>query len=605
MIFSRIFSKTISYVKIFCAKILGLIQRLSLLYKILLSTSITTTVLFALTAWFVNQYVFEQTEQGVVNEVHSSLREYQFLWQAKANDLSKISLLMSTMSDVRAAFSTGDAATIRDSAGDLWRRVSRGAAVFLVVDPHGNVIATLGGEAPGLSSISKIVPKALLKFPDQVSGFVAEEDKLYYLLLTPVYVQSGDGQALINILAAGFRVDDRLAVELRGLTEGSEFVFLAHGRVMASSVPTTKELSAHRDHPEGNLVSVNSTLSDITGKPMGELRVMRSIEKSLERFRSLRTTITSIWIATLVAGLLLSYILTSRIVWPVKALDSAAAEIANRNYQYRVTIHRQDELGRLGQTFNSMCDSIELSRKELIAQERLNAVGRVSSSIVHDLRNPLAAIYGGSEMLVDNEDMPPEQAKRLAANIYRASRRIQQLLQDLGQNVKGMTEPIDVCSLFDVVDAAREVVAPAAAAQGVQIVINIPNDLELSLYRSRIERVFLNLMSNSVDAMPNGGRLEVRARHDSRSVLIEIDDTGVGLSDSVRRQLFQPFFSSGKRNGLGLGLALSRRTVLAHGGELWAAEKDTPGARFCLRLPLGVKPDTVPAAEPSASQRFS
>jgi signal transduction histidine kinase len=332
---------------------------------------------------------------------------------------------------------------------------------------------------------------------------------------------------------------------------------------------------------------------------------MRSIEKSLERFRSLRTAITSIWIATLAAGLLLSYFLTSRIVRPVKALDSAAAEIASRNYQYRVTIHRQDELGRLGQTFNSMCDSIELSRKELIAQERLNAVGRVSSSIVHDLRNPLAAIYGGSEMLVDNEDMPPEQAKRLAANIYRASRRIQQLLQDLGQNVKGMTEPIDVCTLLDVVDSAREVVAPAAESQGVQIVINIPNDLELTLYRSRMERVFLNLMSNSVDAMPNGGRLEVRARQDSGIVLIEIDDTGVGLSEAVRRQLFQPFFSSGKRNGLGLGLALARRTVLAHGGELWAAEKDTPGARFCLRLPLVVKPDIAPAAEPSASQRFS
>ena len=88
-----------------------------------------------------------------------------------------------------------------------------------------------------------------------------------------------------------------------------------------------------------------------------------------------------------------------------------------------------------------MCDSIQRARNELIRQERISTIGRLTSSIVHDLRNPLAAIYGGAEVLVDS-DLPPAQAQRLANSIYRASRRIQELLQDLvnisrGENRNG------------------------------------------------------------------------------------------------------------------------------------------------------------------------
>ena len=87
-------------------------------------------------------------------------------------------------------------------------------------------------------------------------------------------------------------------------------------------------------------------------------------------------------------------------------------------------------MGRLARTFNNMCASIRQAREDLIRQERISTIGRLSGSIVHDLRNPLAAIYGGAEMLVD-ADLPPSHVKRLAGNIYRASRRIQELLQDL------------------------------------------------------------------------------------------------------------------------------------------------------------------------------
>ena len=98
-----------------------------------------------------------------------------------------------------------------------------------------------------------------------------------------------------------------------------------------------------------------------------------------------------------------------------------------------------DELGRLARTFNAMCESIQDARQELIRRERISTIGRLSSSIVHDLRNPLASIYGGAEMLVDS-DLAPTQMKRLAANIYRASRRIQELLADLVNVSRGRSK---------------------------------------------------------------------------------------------------------------------------------------------------------------------
>ena len=104
------------------------------------------------------------------------------------------------------------------------------------------------------------------------------------------------------------------------------------------------------------------------------------------------------------------------------------------------------------------------------------------------------------------------------------------------------------------------------------------------LERARIERVFLNLIGNALEAMPNGGCVEIRAERKGDCVLIRVDDTGPGIPASVRKHLFQPFVSEGK-NGLGLGLALSRQTLLDHGGDLWAEETESSGARFRLRLP--------------------
>ena len=119
-----------------------------------------------------------------------------------------MSLILSGMSDVRAAFSTGDQATIRDTAGELWAKISDENALFLVTDPKGRVIASLGGVTPALGPDLPVVRAAASQFPHQAAGFMERDGRLFQIAVTPVYVESvGGRQALLNVLVAGYAID--------------------------------------------------------------------------------------------------------------------------------------------------------------------------------------------------------------------------------------------------------------------------------------------------------------------------------------------------------------------------------------------------------------
>jgi len=585
--------------------------RLSLLWKILLSTSVAITVLFAFTGWIVENNALTTTSRSLEDEVQSSFQAYKSLLQAREKLLATVSRILSNMSDVRRAFGTGDRATIRDTAGELWSSVSEENALFLVTDPKGRLVASLGGEAEAAQWRElEVVPQAARRFPEQASGFMLKDGHLYQVAVTPVYVQSGREPALLNVLVAGFVVDHLVAQSLKNSTGGSEFLFLSQGRVIASTLNprATGELArAVAIRASRNMSARGSTaiepvsdgvveyaplptlLRDIEGRTIGELWIFRSFENARLRLALLRREFVLIGLLTMMAGLALTYLLAYKIMRPVEKLDRAAAEVARQNYDYRVPVDRHDELGRLAVTFNNMCSSIQSARQELIRQERISTIGRLSSSIVHDLRNPLAAIYGGSELMVDSDIAPP-QLKRLAGNIYRASRRIQELLQDLVNVGRGRTEGVEICHLRDVAAAACDSVAQTADAQAVRIRLEISDAIELPLERARVERVFINLMGNALEAMPTGGEICLSAALDAGAVTVRVADTGPGVSPELHENLFQPFVSSGKRSGLGLGLALSRQTILDHGGDMWAESEPGQGARFCFRLPLSRTP---------------
>ena len=167
------------------------------LVKIVLAENVENTGV-TLEAGRVQRYAVHTTSQGLEEEVRASLRAYESLWRSRADMLASVSLVISNMSDVRAAFSTRDQATNRDTAGELWAKISHDDAIFLVTDPQGTLVASLGGETriPELS----IVRAAGSSFPRQAIGFIKDEAQLYQVVVTPVYVQSQHGPALLNVL---------------------------------------------------------------------------------------------------------------------------------------------------------------------------------------------------------------------------------------------------------------------------------------------------------------------------------------------------------------------------------------------------------------------
>ena len=583
-----------------------MMNRLSLLQKIWLSTSVAMALLFGAIGWMLQRHMVATTAGTLEAEVRASFQGYESLWRQRLDALGSVAAIMSSMPNVRAAFQTSHAPTIRDSASELWLKVSdhlKETALFVVAEPDGRTVVPLDSSLPtALPKTWPMIPAVRDRFPKQASGFSVMNGQLFQLVLTPVYIDASQGSTLAKVLVTGYLVNHLVVQRLKEATggvQGSEFLFLSGSRVFASTL-NDRATAVLRDTLSLNTLParvsdgvteyafVRRDLIDLQGQPVGQLCILRSFAQVQDYVRSLQTLVALSWLGAVLVGLVLSYYLARRIVQPVKLLDMAAAEVAKQNYGFRVPVgfppFGNDELGRLGATFNSMCASIQSARQELIRQERISTIGRMASSIVHDLRNPLAAIYGGAEMMVDT-DLTPAQVKRVAANIYKSSRRIQEMLQDLLQTTRGNRGHKELCSLAEVIEGGLEPFQATASHQGVTIRQEAPANLELMLERARMERVFMNLIGNALEAMPEGGELTIRAVQKGEDIEIEISDNGPGIPPQLRAQLFQPFATYGKKNGSGLGLALSRQAVLDHGGDIWVEDKAPPGATFWIRLP--------------------
>jgi signal transduction histidine kinase len=228
-------------------------------------------------------------------------------------------------------------------------------------------------------------------------------------------------------------------------------------------------------------------------------------------------------------------------------------------------------------------DTLESSRAPENPREAISTIGWLSAAILHDLRNPVGTIYAGTEMLM-MLDTTPNQVKRLAANMHLAAARMRELLIDLASATHGNRSTPEICDIREIIAAASEAAAAAMDNQGVQILLDVPGQIELPLARSRMKLMFFNLITNSLEAMPGGGEVRIGATRNRDYVLVAIEDTGPGIPHEIRDKVFEPFVTAGKENGLGLGLAFSRQAVLDHGGDIWI--EPAAGARFVIRFPL-------------------
>ncbi len=269
---------------------------------------------------------------------------------------------------------------------------------------------------------------------------------------------------------------------------------------------------------------------------------------------------------------------------PVIALAAAAQQMAEGTLTEDIVSTRNDELGDLTQSFNTMRRDLQESQLKMLRQEKMAAIGQLSGSVAHDIRNPLGAITNSIFFLhlITNEETDDKIREHLSImehEINRANGIINDLLDFSRDNVPNFVQGNLNLSLEQLVpgfDFAKE----------VKIDLQLDEDLPLIAFdSSQLQRVVSNLLINASQAMPDGGTLQIRTSHDEESVRIIISDTGHGISKENMGKIFDPLFTT-KASGVGLGLSIVKDLIERHHGTLEVESAVSKGTTFTARFPI-------------------
>jgi len=316
---------------------------------------------------------------------------------------------------------------------------------------------------------------------------------------------------------------------------------------------------------------------------------------------------------------------------PVRDLLQCTRSLAEGRFDCRVPALRQDEFGELAEAFNRMTEEVQNARQvlkdwadslarevekktdelraaheQLLRSEKLSSVGLLAAGVAHELNSPLMGILTFAHMLAKRlPEGSPERAdvEVIAAQADRCSQIIRQLL-DFARGTPSAPRPIDV---HQVLDQSLNLVTHLAIFRNIEVRKDYADQLPLlTADPNQLEQVFVNLLMNAAEAMPQGGTLTVRTRlrkgkggaaRPATDVLeISFHDTGVGIPPEMIHKIFDPFFTSKQvGKGTGLGLAVSHGIVERHGGTIEVESTPGGGTTFTVVLPL-----TPPGDQPKA-----
>ncbi len=223
--------------------------------------------------------------------------------------------------------------------------------------------------------------------------------------------------------------------------------------------------------------------------------------------------------------------------------------------------------------------------EQLLQGERLSLLGRMVGAMVHDYRNPMATILMGTRYLKKHRE--DDISLKLASAIEEAVDRMMQMTNEMLDFSRGVSkvnpERVSVSQLLETV---QEEALALLTESGIKLVLEIDYQGEVEVDRHRIVRLLLNVVKNAVEAMPEGGTLTISAAQRRQDLMFTISDTGCGISTELAQRVFEPFFSHGKSHGTGLGMAIGKSAVEAHGGSIWIESQVGKGTSVFIVLPL-------------------
>jgi signal transduction histidine kinase len=229
---------------------------------------------------------------------------------------------------------------------------------------------------------------------------------------------------------------------------------------------------------------------------------------------------------------------------------------------------------------------LQEAQDELLKTERLSTVGKFSSLILHDIRNPLSILHTLAEMiLLDTSDrsLAERNARRIIQEVDQLDRLVGELLDYARGEIRLNMSVVDLGRFFG---RLADSLQGRFQARGIAVETDLGFAGLVIWDEPRMQRVFQNLADNAWKAMPEGGRFRIRTTRGERFLVIEIIDTGIGMTPAVQKRIFEPFFSRSKEGGTGLGMTIVQNVVRAHQGTLAVDSRPNAGTTFRLTFPL-------------------
>ncbi|MDI6784995.1 MAG: ATP-binding protein, partial [bacterium] len=328
-----------------------------------------------------------------------------------------------------------------------------------------------------------------------------------------------------------------------------------------------------------------------------------------------RGLLSSILIAGAVAivfSVTSSILIVHYLIKPVNELRRGAEQIASGKLDVRIATHTNDELSELATAFNTMAEQLQKSYSDLeqkvkertaeleFANLRLRKADRLKSEFLanmsHELRTPLNSILGFSELLKEPAFGPlTEKQFEYLNNIASSGRHLLELINDIldlakvdAGKIELHLEPLPIVQLLDEV---QSIVRSIAKEKNIRVLRELPPDLTtIPVDHSRFKQIMYNLLSNALKFTPENGTVTITANPEKDAVRISVQDTGIGIAEEDQARIFNEFEQvdgsrARKYEGTGLGLALTKRLVELHGGNIWVESEIGKGTKFTFTIP--------------------
>ena len=581
------------------------VPRLRLRTRFLISMLVVTAGLTTISLLLVRRSVEQNVRHSIAVNLRNSVSAFEDFRQERETMLTRDVALLADLPITRAIMTSPDPITIQDASQDVWK-IAR-FDLFVLVNRSGKVVA-LHTKTPGFTqdAAQKYFQHSLDEEGESTSHWWFGDHRLYQAFVEPIYRGSPAEGTLLGFLVIGYEINDHLAGEVSKVA-GSQVAFSYGDEFVASTLPEEQRraasihnLIAGTSQPDARDIEIGKErflatsllLSTSPSTPV-RLSVLGSYDQATRFLDDLNRYLLLLGFAAILIGSALVFFLSHTFTRPLANLVDGVRALEAGDFHHPLDSRGGDEVGELTRAFDRMRSSLLKSQRDLLESEQLATIGRMASSISHDLRHSLAAIVANSEFLVDSRLTPAQR---------------EELYQEVRSGVNLMTDLID--SLLEFARTRESLTAAYANVseviqRSVQAVrlhprhhsrrIDVLCSSQISGWfdSRKLERALYNLLLNACEAAPNiGGQVEVTGAAIAGALAIAVSDNGPGIAESIRERLFHPFVSYGKENGTGLGLAVVHKIVQDHGGEI-SVERTADGKTvFKIVLPARMPAET-------------